>query len=147
MFIFISYSETNGMNIYAVTKFLLKQEDTMKKNMIIITIVLACILTCGTVSADAFEAKERTEQTKTEQSISSNLKSTVAKILSNYDSATLTAANAKAINNAFREAGVRRGPGQQEAIEAAGFDPRKISSLDPPPEESSGRGMNNKRQQ
>ena len=60
-------------------------------------------------------------------------KALVASILSEYDAENLTAEDAKAINNAFREAGIRRGPGQQEAIEAAGFDPGKISSLDPPP--------------
>ncbi|MCP4116967.1 MAG: hypothetical protein GY737_16495 [Desulfobacteraceae bacterium] len=58
----------------------------------------------------------------------------VASILSNYDPSNLTAADARAINDAFREAGVRRGPAQQEAIKAAGFDPHQISSLDPPPD-------------
>ncbi len=60
----------------------------------------------------------------------------MAAILSNYDPANLTVADAKAINNAFREAGIRRGPGQKTAIESAGFDPQKISSLDPPPEKA-----------
>ena len=69
-----------------------------------------------------------------EQQLSDEQKAKVVSILSRYDSSKLTAADAKAINNAFREAGIRQGPGQQEAIEAAGFDPQKISSLDPPPD-------------
>jgi len=68
------------------------------------------------------------------QVLSDELKEKVAAILSEYDAATLTAADAKAINNAFREAGVCRGPSQKEAIKAAGFEPQKISALDPPPD-------------
>lgn len=105
----------------------------MKKNRSIITIALVCILSCGAVIADDHEPVEKPEQTNKEQYISNDLTARVAQILSNYDSANLTAADAKAINNAFREAGVRRGPGQKAAIKAAGFDPRTISSLDPPP--------------
>jgi|GEM_PF-2801570 len=59
----------------------------------------------------------------------------VVAILSKYSPSSLTAAEAKAINNAFRHAGIRRGPGQPEAIKAAGFDPEKIRALDPPPPE------------
>ena len=62
----------------------------------------------------------------------------VTEILSQYDPEELTATQAKAINDAFRKAGIKRGPGQQQAIEATGFDPRKISELDPPPEPGSG---------
>ncbi len=103
----------------------------MKKNMIIITIEIAlvCTLMCGAVIAEDYEIVERTEQ-----SVSNDLTARVAQILSNYDSENLTAADAKSINAAFREAGIRRGPGQKEAIEASGFAPRAISSLDPPPE-------------
>lgn len=62
----------------------------------------------------------------------------VAAVLARYDPAKLTAADAKAINNAFRQAGVKRGRAQQEAIAAAGFDPHTISKLDPPPEHPKG---------
>ncbi len=54
-------------------------------------------------------------------------------ILAAYDSTTLTAADAKAINEAFRAAGLRQGPGLQAAIRAAGFSPERIGALDPPP--------------
>ena len=68
------------------------------------------------------------------QSLTDEQKAQVADILSQYDASSLTAEDARAINNAFRAAGIRQGPGQQEAIEAAGFDPHIISSLDPPPD-------------
>lgn len=57
----------------------------------------------------------------------------VAEILRKYSPENLTAEDARAINNAFRVAGIRRGPGQSEAVKAAGFYPEKIRALDPPP--------------
>ncbi|MBF0102787.1 MAG: hypothetical protein HQK77_17940 [Desulfobacterales bacterium] len=66
--------------------------------------------------------------------LTDEIKSKVASILFQYNPDTLTASDAKAINNAFRESGIHRGSAQQEAIKAAGFDPQKISHLDPPPE-------------
>ena len=77
-----------------------------------------------------------------EQSLSDEQKARVVSILSQYDSSSLTVEDAKAINNAFREAGIRKGPGQREAIEAAGFDARKISTLDPPPDRKRKDGEN-----
>ena len=76
-----------------------------------------------------------------EQQLSDEQKAKVVSILSRYDSSSLTAADAKAINNAFREAGIRQGPGQGEAIEAAGFNPEKISALDPPPDRKGKEGQ------
>jgi hypothetical protein len=60
-------------------------------------------------------------------------KARVASILSQYDASSLTAEDAKAINNAFRKAGIRNGPELSEAVKAAGFDGKTISALDPPP--------------
>ncbi len=71
-----------------------------------------------------------------------DLKAKVLAILSGYDPSSLTAADANAINNAFRQAGVRRGSGQREAIEAAGFDAKEISTLDPPPDRKEKHGRN-----
>ena len=88
---------------------------------------------CGTAMGDdAARTPFPSVQTQ-EQSLSDEQKARVVSILSQYDSSSLTVEDAKAINNAFREAGIRKGPGQREAIEAAGFDARKISTLDPPP--------------
>lgn len=60
-------------------------------------------------------------------------KARVASILSQYNASSLSAEDAKAINNAFRNAGIRNGPGLSEAVKAAGFDGKTISALDPPP--------------
>ncbi len=97
----------------------------MKNQLKIFTIfsLLFCIIFGGTLFAAS-------------QNLTDELKGKVAAILSNYDPTNLSVADAKAINNAFREACVRPGPGQKAAIEAAGFDPQKISSLDPPPEKA-----------
>jgi Raf kinase inhibitor-like YbhB/YbcL family protein len=54
-------------------------------------------------------------------------------ILSKYKAETLTADQAKAIHEAFREAGIRGGPAMGDAIKAAGFDPEKLRDLAPPP--------------
>ncbi len=66
--------------------------------------------------------------------VSEDLDAKVKEILSKYSVDTLTQDDAVAINNAFREAGIRRGSSQRQAIIAAGFDPQAISSLDPPPD-------------
>lgn len=61
-------------------------------------------------------------------------KATIQSILENYDAASLTAPDAQAIHRAFRDAGIRPCPGMRDAIEAAGFDPEKLRSFDPPPD-------------
>ncbi len=101
----------------------------MKRFFLLLSIqfVMIGIILCGTVAASNSGSGKK--------SLSGDIKTTVVSILSKYDSGNLTAADANAINNAFREAGVHRGTAQQEAIQAAGFDPKKISSLDPPPDQ------------
>lgn len=53
-------------------------------------------------------------------------KEKVKKILSDYDPASLTADDARAIHEAFRKAGLRGGPAAQGAIREAGFDPDEL---------------------
>jgi phosphatidylethanolamine-binding protein (PEBP) family uncharacterized protein len=67
------------------------------------------------------------------QALSAEQQAKVKSILSRYEADSLTAKDAKAINTAFREAGLRNGPGLMEAIKEAGFVPEEISKLDPPP--------------
>ncbi len=67
------------------------------------------------------------------QPVADEQKRLVKKILSKYTESSVTAEDARAINEAFRARGLRGGPGLQEAIREAGFDPRKISALAPPP--------------
>ena len=57
----------------------------------------------------------------------------VKAILSKYDANKLTADEARAIHEAFRQAGLRGGPAMGAAIRAAGFDPDQLRDLAPPP--------------
>ncbi len=58
----------------------------------------------------------------------------VASILSNFDASSLTEDDALSINEAFREAGFKGGPGLRSAIEEAGFDAEEVRSLALPPQ-------------
>ena len=57
----------------------------------------------------------------------------VGAILAKYNAQTITADQAKAIHEAFRQAGVRGGPAMADTVKAAGFDPDKLRDLAPPP--------------
>jgi phosphatidylethanolamine-binding protein (PEBP) family uncharacterized protein len=72
------------------------------------------------------------------QPLSADQKAQVKAILSKYGASKLTASDAKAINEAFRAAGLRNGPGLQQAIRDAGFVPERIGELDPPPDRGGG---------
>jgi len=87
---------------------------------------------------DQVRAEDRQEdrRPKEAQSLTAEQKAQVKAILSKYTEASLTANDAKAINEAFREAGLRNGPALQQAIREAGFVPEKISVLAPPSEQS-----------
>ncbi len=111
--------------------------------MVAVVCVSVGIIFSGAVMADdsgSSEPRDTEEQRprgdrppREDRQFTDEQKATVASILSQYDASSLTAENAKAINNAFRDAGFRAGPGLRDAIEAAGFDPETISRLDPPP--------------
>ncbi|MEI6436721.1 MAG: hypothetical protein WCP32_18000 [Bacteroidota bacterium] len=57
---------------------------------------------------------------------------TIKTILSKYNASKLTEADAKAIHEKLRDAGIHAGPETGDAIIAAGFDPEKLRTLDPP---------------
>src|ERR1017187_2104578 len=59
-------------------------------------------------------------------------KSQVKSILAKYDANTLTAVQAKAIHEAFREARIHGGAALNDAVQAAGFAPDKLRDLAPP---------------
>ena len=65
----------------------------------------------------------------------------VKTILSKYDPNKLKADQAKAIHEAFRQAGIHGGPAENEVVKAAGFDPEKLRDLDPPPGQAPGDGQ------
>ena len=83
-------------------------------------------------------AEDRREDRQQEelQSLTAEQKAQVKAVLSKYNEASLTADDAKAINETFRQAGLRNGPALQQAIKDAGFVPEKIGALAPPPERS-----------
>jgi len=64
----------------------------------------------------------------------------VGSILAGYDAQALTAEQARAIHEAFRQAGLPGGPAINEAVAAAGFSPDKLRDLDPPPSAPGGGG-------
>ena len=88
------------------------------------------------------------------QSLTDEQKQTIADILSQYDPENITEEDAKAIFQAFKDAGITPAKGMKEAIEAAGFNaedlrskgmPEKGGKMPPPPppqESSSSTGMN-----
>jgi Raf kinase inhibitor-like YbhB/YbcL family protein len=65
-------------------------------------------------------------------------KAQVKIILSKYHANALTAEQAKAIHEAFRQAGLRGGPAVNEAVKEAGFDPDKLRDLAPLPGQGEG---------
>lgn len=77
-------------------------------------------------------------------------KTKITDILSQYDASNVTEDDAKAIFKAFKEAGIRPGPGMRETIEAAGFDAEELREMGmsdsdkqgpPPPPPSGGGGQ------
>ncbi len=62
----------------------------------------------------------------------------VKQILSRYNANSLTAADAQAIHEEFRQAGLRAGPAMADVIRAAGFDPDRLRDLAPPPGHAGG---------
>jgi Spy/CpxP family protein refolding chaperone len=68
------------------------------------------------------------------QSITAEQTQQIKKILSGHNASKLSAADAKAIQEKFREAEIHAGPETASAIIAAGFDPEKLRSLAPPPD-------------
>jgi hypothetical protein len=57
----------------------------------------------------------------------------IKSVLASYKAASLTADDAKLIKRTLRDAGIRRSRALGDALLAAGFDPRRLDELDPPP--------------
>lgn len=104
-------------------------------NRRIIAIVTALSMLCLLpLSLHAAENRRDGAAREDAAPISETQKTEVKKILSGYDKSALTAEQAKAIHRAFKEAGIRGGPSLNEAVKDAGFDPKKLRDLDPPPD-------------
>lgn len=79
---------------------------------------------------EARDAGQRGDEART---ITPEQAARIKAILSTYDPRALTADQAKAIHEAFRQAGIRGGPAISDAVRAAGFDPDRLRDLAPPP--------------
>lgn len=100
-----------------------------------LTIVLMVFFVAASLHVVA-QQKEKPREVGQErmETLTKKQKRKLKTILSNYDSNSLTAQDAKAIHVAFREAGLRAGPATADAIRHTGFNPDKLRDLAPPPD-------------
>lgn len=113
----------------------------MKKLTSVILVLF--VLTSLQLSAQQKE-ESREERQETMETITDAQKEKLKTILSNYDPHSLTTKDAKAIHEAFREAGLRAGPATADAMREIGFDPDKLRDLAPPPDmEGKSKRLNN----
>ena len=75
------------------------------------------------------------DRQRPEDSLTDAQRAQVKAIVAKYDAKSLTAEQAKAIHEAFRQAGLRGGSVINDTVKAAGFDPDKLRDLAPPPDQ------------
>ncbi len=109
----------------------------MKKLLIITALVLG-ISTYLATAQDNPSGQRGEDKTGTTESLTEAQQAQLRTILSKYDASTLTADQAQAIHEAFRQAGLHRGAALNAAVKAAGFDPDKLRDLAPPPGQTGG---------
>ena len=68
-----------------------------------------------------------------EQALTAEQLAKLKSVLAPYKAASLKVADAKLIKRTLRDAGMRRSRALDAALLAAGFDPRRLDELDPPP--------------
>ena len=107
-------------------------------------ITLSLIITILTVT---FMGCSYGTSTITASSDAPNTNETVAGILADYSPDTLTAEEAVAINESFRNAGLKGGEDLEAAIRQAGWDPHVIRDLAPPPEHQTNHENSSERKQ
>jgi len=112
---------------------------TMRTKVILLALALSastCLLKAqdGNPPRIAGRGNERRgERPRDNETLTDAQQAQVKAILSKFDANALTAETAKAIHEAFRQAGLRGGPAMAETIQAAGFDPDRLRDLAPPP--------------
>ena len=103
-----------------------------------IKIILIAVIVSGFLAGNGICQQKQSSTQKppqqNQQPITPDQAATIKKVLSKYDPAKLTAVEAKSIHDQFRQAGIHAGPETRDAIKAAGFDPDKLRTLDPPPD-------------
>ena len=103
----------------------------MKTTVLLLLLALGAS-TCPLTAQDAPKPGGGDSPRETE-TFTADQKAKVKDILSKYDATTLTADQAKAIHESFRNAGLRGGAALNDAVQAAGFAPDKLRDLAPPP--------------
>lgn len=118
----------------------------MKKFIVIAMMVVGLLSPCAVPAQQSGDPgkgepkmPENRGRTGESASLTDDQKSAVKSILSKYTPSRLTADDAKAIHKAFRDAGLRAGPGLNEAVNSAGFNSDKLRDLDPPPDKKNPR--------
>ena len=109
----------------------MKTQFSDKKVLSIILVIMLSILVPLMSYCQSNQNPGQKPQEKS-QTLTPAQVATIKTILSKYNAKTLTAADAKAIHEQFRQAGIHDGPETRDAITAAGFDPEKLRTLDPP---------------
>jgi len=104
----------------------------LKKVVSILTMIILMTIIQGKSFSQNNQNPNQNQQ-QNPQSLTVKQKAMIKTILSKYNASTLTADQARAIHEKFREAGIHGGPETGEAIIAAGFDPEKLRTLAPPP--------------
>lgn len=80
-----------------------------------------------------FIAQDGKPPDRPEEVLTDAQRAKIKSVLAPYKAASLTADDAKLIKRTLREAGIRRSRALGDALLAAGFDPRRLDELDPPP--------------
>ena len=106
-----------------------------------LTVMFVALLIQGNIFPQDSQSTGQAEH-KNLQTISTEQLAQIKAILAQYNPATLTADDAKAIHAKFREAGIHGGSEIREAIISAGFDPEKLRSLAPPPSDKKAQKSN-----
>jgi len=97
--------------------------------------ILTILMLMGLIRGMGFSQDNKNSKQKhrgNSQTLTAEQTALIKTILSKYNASTLTADEAKAIHEKFREAGIHAGPESKDAIIAAGFDPEKLRTLAPP---------------
>ncbi len=94
--------------------------------------LLVILITLSQGGAFCRNRQDPANQQQAQGAITPAQTATIKNILSKFNASKLTAADAKAIHEKFREAGIHAGPETRDAIVSAGFDPEKLKDLDPP---------------
>ena len=93
-------------------------------------------------SAPPVKQARKQDKPRVSEQLSDAQKQQVKEILAKFNPNSLDAAQARAIHEAFRQAGLRAGPAMADTIKEAGFDPDKLHDLAPPPEKQTDRAKN-----